>query len=305
MGSAPQNYADYYALLNLAPDADWPMVRTQYRRLVGQWHPDRFSDDPDKQRYAEARTKQIVGAYHALEQFHRDHGALPGIVSAAAKLAADRATRVDSAREARDASGLGRTFDTRVGRDAHRVAVRKGSKASRRIVLATLVLVAGTYALYRYVWTEEQAGDAPPAVMAHEPSAAPRLREAPEESTEQQTISIGSTFGDVYAIQGIPTRTEGNTWFYGDSKIRFFEGSVVSWEESPGHPLRTPHEQPGALRSGHFKVGSSKDEVRAIQGVPVTESATVWDYGLSRVYFRQNRVVRWEESPLQPLRVPH
>ena len=93
MGSAPQNYADYYALLNLAPDADWPTVRAQYRRLVGQWHPDKFSDDPDKQQFAEARTKQIVGAYHALEQFHRDHGALPGIVSAAAKAAADNADK--------------------------------------------------------------------------------------------------------------------------------------------------------------------------------------------------------------------
>ena len=43
--------------------------------------------------------------------------------------------------------------------------------------------------------------------------------------------------------------------------------------------------------------------VQAALTIPVTETATVWDYGLSRVYFENNRVVRWEDSPMQRLRV--
>ena len=41
------------------------------------------------------------------------------------------------------------------------------------------------------------------------------------------------------------------------------------------------------------------------QKVSVTETGTVWDYGPSLVHFRNNKVIHWEESPTQPLRVAH
>jgi hypothetical protein len=69
--------------------------------------------------------------------------------------------------------------------------------------------------------------------------------------------------------------------------------------------LRIARDQPIELRDGVFDIGSTKDEVRSVQGTPVTETETVWDYGPSRVYFEHNRVVRWEASPLQPLHVAH
>jgi hypothetical protein len=117
-------------------------------------------------------------------------------------------------------------------------------------------------------------------------------------------ISTGSTLGEVYTIQGIPTVAQGDTWHYGKSSIRFEHGKVVSWTQHPDNPLRIARNQPVELRDGVFDIGSSKDEVRSIQGTPVSETETVWDYGTSRVYFEHNRVVRWEASPLQPLRVP-
>lgn len=51
-----------------------------------------------------------------------------------------------------------------------------------------------------------------------------------------------------------------------------------------------------------FTVGSSKDEVLAIQGRPTVTSQRVWEYGESRVYFHQDRVTRWEIWPRDPLR---
>jgi hypothetical protein len=51
-------------------------------------------------------------------------------------------------------------------------------------------------------------------------------------------------------------------------------------------------------------VGSTKEEVRELQGVPMSESDSVWSYGSSKVYFERDRVVRWEADPLHPLRVP-
>jgi hypothetical protein len=144
-----------------------------------------------------------------------------------------------------------------------------------------------------------------PAVNDRAEQSIPRATQEPaQDPRPESVISIGSSLGDVFAIQGIPTRTQGERWHYGKSEILFAHGKVVSWTEDPDHPLRIARNLPVQPRDGNFQVGSTKDEVRATQGAPVTETGTVWDYGLSRVYFEDNRVVRWEESPMQPLRVP-
>jgi hypothetical protein len=290
-----RDYTDCYAILGLPPDTDWETLRTHYRRLIGQWHPDRFSADTAQQKLAEERSKQITGAYRALEKFHRDHGALPPLRYAVALAAARRPVRDADPASDRDAA------KDRSGTGATGAAERRPARW-RRAALALSALIAVPYLAYRYLdaWAPD---DNRPEHGAAEPGVAqpaPRVAESPG---EQPGISTGSTFGDVHAIQGIPTLTEGDTWHYGRSQVRFAHGKVVSWNEDPDNPLRIARNQRVQLQGGNFKLGSTKDEVRATQGTPVTETATVWDYGLSRVYFEHNRVVRWEESPMQPLRV--
>jgi hypothetical protein len=161
----------------------------------------------------------------------------------------------------------------------------------------------GAYAVYRHADNEKSERDTVTAsTNATEASeAAPPKRDG---SSAGGGITIGSTLGEVYAIQGIPTLTQGDTWHYGKSSVRFEHGRVVSWTQHPDNPLRVARDQPIELRGGVFFVGSTKDDVRSIQGNPVSETETVWDYGPSRVYFEHNRVIRWEASPLQPLHVP-
>src|SRR5215831_9622710 len=76
-------YSRYYAVLETTPDTSWSMLRARYRRLIGQWHPDRFSGDASEQKVAEERSKQITIAYRALEQYYRAHGVLPPLETAA------------------------------------------------------------------------------------------------------------------------------------------------------------------------------------------------------------------------------
>lgn len=118
-------------------------------------------------------------------------------------------------------------------------------------------------------------------------------------------FTYGSTLGEVYAAQGVPTRTEGDIWHYGASKIYFSHGKVVRWEETKEHPLRAQLDTPIARTTepGYFRRGSTKSEVRNAQGTPMHETERVWDYGVSRVYFDGDRVVGWSESPLNPLKV--
>ncbi len=56
-------------------------------------------------------------------------------------------------------------------------------------------------------------------------------------------------------------------------------------------------------RSQSFAVGSTKDEVRRIQGTPSKATDSVWYYGRSEVYFVGDRVVGWSAAPGDPLKV--
>jgi hypothetical protein len=51
-------------------------------------------------------------------------------------------------------------------------------------------------------------------------------------------FTYGDTPGKVFEVQGVPTRTVGDIWFYGKSEVHFNKGTVVSWYNSPTHPLK-------------------------------------------------------------------
>lgn len=296
------DYSECYLTLGATPDTDWETLRANYRRLIGRWHPDRFSGDAVSKKIAEERSKQITLAYQALEKYRRDHGALPptgpptATAQGPARTAEPMSERPDS--DARvDALKTG-------GPAVREPAKRRPLRQSRvGIALASFALIAALYLAQHYLdkWAPD---DDRPAASAHNPGVATPAPVPMERPRDSPGISIGSTLGDVYAIQGVPTLTQGDTWYYGNSQIRFAYGKVISWKEHPDDPLRIVRDQPLQLHGTTFDVGSTKEEVRAIQGTPVRETDTVWDYAPSRVYFRHNRVIRWDESPVQPLRVP-
>jgi len=121
------------------------------------------------------------------------------------------------------------------------------------------------------------------------------------------SITVGSTKDEVLAIQGTPTAFSENTFEYSGSEVYFKNGRVVSWRNYPAlSPLRVML-IPGApvdTSLGYFTVGSTKDEVLAIQGTPTAFSENTFEYSGSEVYFRNGKVVSWRNYPaLSPLRV--
>jgi hypothetical protein len=76
---------------------------------------------------------------------------------------------------------------------------------------------------------------------------------------------------------------------------------LIRWEATPEHPLKARGDL-DPLDATAFTYGFTKAQVRAIQGEPVNETDKAWDYGVSRVYFENGRVVGWSESPINPLR---
>lgn len=59
----------WYKTLEVQPGADIKTVRRAYRRAMLQYHPDKFAQDPDKQKAATEVTRRLTEAYNGLSRY--------------------------------------------------------------------------------------------------------------------------------------------------------------------------------------------------------------------------------------------
>ena len=117
-------------------------------------------------------------------------------------------------------------------------------------------------------------------------------------------FTVGATMKEVVAVQGTPSSFSESKFEYGFSRVYFRNGRVTSWDNSTLNPLNVKMvPAPNTRNRGFFTSGSSKDEVIAVQGTPSSFSESKFEYGFSRVYFRNGRVTSWDNSTLNPLNV--
>lgn len=61
--SAQDKEAAYYAALELPKGTDYVQIKAAYKRLMKQYHPDRFHGQPDKQKAAQQVSQKLNEAY--------------------------------------------------------------------------------------------------------------------------------------------------------------------------------------------------------------------------------------------------
>ncbi len=71
------NYRHAYKLLNLPRSSDWQKAKTNYRRLVQTWHPDKFDTNSAESSHAHEKFLEINNAYDLLHAFYRENQKLP------------------------------------------------------------------------------------------------------------------------------------------------------------------------------------------------------------------------------------
>jgi outer membrane protein assembly factor BamE (lipoprotein component of BamABCDE complex) len=138
------------------------------------------------------------------------------------------------------------------------------------------------------------------------PSNPLRVRMLPSSpSLRVDYFTVGSTKDEVLATQGTPTSFSTNQWDYGLSSVNFQDGKVTSWHILPSNPLRVRmlYSISPIQSRGYFTVGSTRDDVLAVQGTPTAFTASQWSYGLSSVSFRNGKVASWSVVPGYPLKV--
>jgi curved DNA-binding protein CbpA/outer membrane protein assembly factor BamE (lipoprotein component of BamABCDE complex) len=121
--------------------------------------------------------------------------------------------------------------------------------------------------------------------------------------TAQGYFTIGSTKEEVLAAQGEPDKILGLGWFYGYSWITISDGKVISYTNKGN--LRVIEKAREVTQSvfqskspsSYFTIGSTKDEVLAIQGTPTSIIGQTWFYDSSSVTFDMyNKVEGYQNS---------
>lgn len=300
------NYLKNYLILGIHPGASWKQLRLAYKKMVNAWHPDRFQQDVRLKKLAEEKTKEITQAYKELAEYHKKFGVLPlppEELPAEKETAPARNNSADSATAAQASPSRKAPEPAAVAPAAEIPKTRLSRQRAR--MLAAVALLGSVYFIWQFTsW--ERHENAPANGEYGGPSSNHQYEAEPGEAApaEEKRFTVGSSLGEVYAIQGVPTKTEKDVWFYGNSKVYFAGGKVLRWDEKTDSPLRVDIAS-GFEKAGtrFFGRGSTKEDVLAAQGRPDRDAGSVWDYGLSRVYFENGRVTGWHEAQYNPLRV--
>jgi len=292
-----ERYAHSYAVLGLRSGSSWVEIRKAYKNAINQWHPDRFQQDGEKKRIAEEQSMEITRAYKILADYYRRHGSAPDL---SAPPSIDVPVKPNEAQAPSEITEPV-TF-SRYGR-AHQSSTPAESSLSKGVVTTVLI------SLFLYFWFLNDPVEHPHQTGTLPPSSA---RNVSQPDAVEKTVlhpadkyfTRGSKLGEVYAIQGVPSKTEDGIWYYGKSRVYFANGSVSHWDSHPDSPLNASLEiDPPAVTKNFIQRGSTKAEVIALQGAPWLQTEREWTYGASRIFFYDNVVTEWKESPQNPLKI--
>jgi hypothetical protein len=331
-------------------------IRKAYRLLVKVWHPDRFQSDEKLKESAEAKLKEVNSAFEFLTSTSTERGPWRPTAYASADAAPQAPPPINEPASVQPPASASTPVEIPLSIPRPRLwpAIRFSLKA----VAVLLALLLG-----RYIWIAFDAPDpttgevsrvygegkatvlkgleAPrrrfveaveqdlrrfgllkpptpppdiqqasqPATTADQqaPEAAPIKTSNPHPSSSPPPtqrvlpyITVGSTRDEVLAMQGPPTASSDDKLVYGKSELYLKDGAVTGWRIDPAaSPIRVKLWPSSSIDPtlASFAVGSSKDDVLAVQGTPTAFTADTFEYGKSVVHFRNNRVVSWKEDP--------
>ena len=112
-------------------------------------------------------------------------------------------------------------------------------------------------------------------------------------------ITAGLTKAEVIAIQGDPTLLTEDKLTYARTEFYFSDDKLAGWKIDPASvPARVKLWPQSAVDPSlqSFTLGSTKDQVLAIQGTPTVFSEDTFGYGGSEVYFQNDQVIGWKDD---------
>jgi hypothetical protein len=296
-------------ILGLGPDAKPEDIKQAVRDLAKVWHPDRFPNNSRVQRKAEEKLKEINQAYEILKDY--DFSSRTGSDPHSGTSNGPNPRQDHPGKEVVKQEAAAPPF----GPSNRGKPTSPAKKPSNSLLGVSIFFLTAMsliiFIIYAAFHKKEETAPPPPGqehVALPEnklPNHLTKKIKDQDQIRNKEFFTIGSTKNEVLAVQGTPTEPSEFTWSYGLSQVNFHNGRVTGWYVNPLNPLKVKM-LPADRRVQSkifFTVGSTKDEVLAVQGTPTEPSEFTWSYGLSQVNFHNGRVTGWYVNPLNPLKV--
>lgn len=325
-----------WEILEVSPNATLAEIRKAYKHLTQVWHPDRFAHDPQLQRRAQEKLKEINFAYELLQtrggagttaKQQRSHPRGTSPPSHVRPPAHQRSHSKEQSRTvltvivialglilvgvvqiALDPQGQG---DSRLVNGSSTVEIgQRFTIGSSKDQVFKIQGPPTDFSDTRWNYSDSWVEFTDDQVIGWHRSGSREIgqslwvRLAPAQGSFVDSVTVGSTKDEVLAAHGTPDTVLSNRFGYREAWIEFDEGGrVVGWHEEEASRLRVYLLSEQALRNPLIVVGSSKDEVLVIQGTPSDLSSTRFGYGASWVEFENDQVVKWHSDETNPLHV--
>jgi len=311
-------------ILGLDSNANYREIESTYRLMVKVWHPDRFQTDPKLREAADEKLKSINAAHAYLASLPQTKARkrparkpAPQDVGLQPTGKTQRRTLFDSA--------LAIGILVRCVLLLIILAVSAALLIAMDRTLSSIPATASFYAQYRsqLLFTlqtdltalKQRLPRVLSGTIASVPASSPQPAQPdPSSATAANTrptitvppphvpmpyVTVGLTKDEVITVMGSPISSSANTLLYRDAAFYLRRGSVIGWKVNPSLiPLRvklwpTGHPDP---RVTTFSLGSSKNDVIAVQGTPTLLSESKLAYGGSEVFLEGGRVIGWNDN---------
>jgi PAS domain-containing protein len=310
---------DPHALLGVAKGASAREVKRAYRRLIKANHPDRFAGDEARRREAEETVRRLNQAYRTLLESAPQRFSPRPAIRAAATLQR-RFPLFFASVLALGALSVAMVFLYFLMKEKGRhvrvngvafsewewaSAFRPGSTKDEVLALqGAPEKTLGDIWYYGRDWVRFAGGR-----VASYSNAGKRLRARVPAADRaayggKRFVTLGDPPEAVAAVQGQPVKVIEKTWYYGSDWVGFDERGLSRYSNEGGRlKIRLEPGAPVSVKDGaRFAVGSSRDELIAIQGTPDRVEGSVWYYGMDSVILEDD-VVRTYSNISRKLRV--
>lgn len=308
-------------ILGLDSTASHREIESTYRLMVKVWHPDRFQTDAKLREAADEKLKSINAAHAYLASLPQTKAPKRPTRKPAAPDVGLQSTSKTRRRTFLD-SALAIGILVRCVLLLVILAVCAALLIAMDRTLSSNPATASFYAQYRsqLIFTLETdltafkqrlprflSGSVPSTPVQSpqsDPSSATTATAQPTSSVPpphvpMPYVTIGLTKDEVISVMGPPISSSANALLYRNATFYFRNGIVVGWKVNPALiPLHvklwpTGHPDP---RVSTFGIGSSKNDVIAVQGTPTLLSENKLAYGGSEVFLEGGRVIGWNDN---------